>query len=56
MTAREMNGRYVRLNPSVAFHSFFTLLRATSTLCVVDLDDAERVRTRRLAQSPCGRR
>ena len=31
-TARVMNGRYVRLKPSVAFHSSFTLPRATSTL------------------------
>ena len=32
MIARAMNGRYVRLNPSVAFHSPFNFDRVTSTL------------------------
>ena len=32
MTARAMKGRYVRLKPCVAFQSFLTLVRTTSTL------------------------
>ena len=32
MIAREMNGRYVRLNPWAPFQSAFTSLRTTSTL------------------------